>query len=280
MTQSANPLQNWFRRPVIYIRLPSQGQYWPDGALNMPQNGELPVLPMTALDEITYRTPDALYNGQAVVDVIQSCIPSIVNAWKTPSIDMNSILISMRIASYGHDMEINSTCPKCSESSDYGIDLRTVLDMVGRPDYGQSVQQDELEFFFQPMTFEDQNYVNTQQFETQKAIQLITDSTDSEDAKLKKMGDIMKRVTAATAEALARNIAGIRSPAGFVDQKVFITDFLANCDRTLFTRIRDHVIKLRTESDPRPVTITCGSCQNQYEQAISFDMSNFFATAS
>jgi len=155
-----------------------------------------------------------------------------------------------------------------------------VLDMIGRPDYGQSLQENELEIFFRPMSFEDQNYVNVQQFETQKAIQLITNSAESEEVKLQKMGEIMRRVTAATAEALARNIAGIRSPAGFVDQKEYISEFLSNCDRGLFGRIRDRVLTLRNESEPRPVSITCGGCQNSYEQPISFDMSNFFATAS
>ena len=95
MTQNPNPLQAWFRRAAIYMRLPSQGQYWPEGSLDMPTNGEFPVLPMTALDEITYRTPDALFNGQAVVDVVQSCLPNIRDAWLMPSTDLISVLISI-----------------------------------------------------------------------------------------------------------------------------------------------------------------------------------------
>ena len=45
-----NPLSQFFRQPSIYIKLPSQGNYYPEGAIEMPQNGELPVLPMTAID--------------------------------------------------------------------------------------------------------------------------------------------------------------------------------------------------------------------------------------
>ena len=55
-----NPLKQYFRQPAIYIRLPSQGKNYPEGSLNMPPTGELAVYPMTAIDEITYRTPDAL----------------------------------------------------------------------------------------------------------------------------------------------------------------------------------------------------------------------------
>ena len=81
---SNNPLRQYFRQPAIYVRLPSAGQFYPPGALTIPANGEIPVLPMTAIDEITYRTPDALFNGSAVVSVIQSCVPSIKDAWQMP----------------------------------------------------------------------------------------------------------------------------------------------------------------------------------------------------
>ena len=76
MSQSVNPLKQFFRQPAIYMRLPSQGEYWPEGSIALPENKELPVYPMTAIDEITYRTPDALFNGQAVVNVIKSCVPA------------------------------------------------------------------------------------------------------------------------------------------------------------------------------------------------------------
>ena len=56
---------------------------------------EFPVYAMTAKDEITFKTPDALLNGQATVDVIQSCMPNIKNAWHTPSIDMDAILVAI-----------------------------------------------------------------------------------------------------------------------------------------------------------------------------------------
>ena len=69
-------LQKHFRQPSIYIKLPSEGVWYDDSIITMPENGEvLPVYPMTALDEITYRTADALFNGEAVVTVIKSCIP-------------------------------------------------------------------------------------------------------------------------------------------------------------------------------------------------------------
>ena len=46
-----NPLAKHFRQPSIYIKLPSNGAFYDDSVVNLPHNGELPVYPMTALDE-------------------------------------------------------------------------------------------------------------------------------------------------------------------------------------------------------------------------------------
>ena len=192
MTQNPNPLQAWFRRAAIYMRLPSQGQYWPEGSLDMPTNGEFPVLPMTALDEITYRTPDALFNGQAVVDVVQSCLPNIRDAWLMPSTDLISVLISIRIASYGQDMEIVSTCPKCNETQDYTLDLRQILDGLGQTDFSQSLSINDLEVFFAPMNYRQQTQIGMDQYETQRLIANSQDAALTDDQKNQALNEAMK----------------------------------------------------------------------------------------
>ena len=118
MSQSSNPLKQYFRQPAIYLKLPSNGRFWPAGSLEMPPNQELPVFPMTAMDEISYKTPDALFNGQATVDVIQSCVPAIKDAWQIPMVDMNPVLVAIRIASSGHNINIESKCPACENIND------------------------------------------------------------------------------------------------------------------------------------------------------------------
>ena len=102
--KKANPLANYFRQPKMYMRLPSHGQFYPEGALDKSEIDEYPVYAMTAKDELMFKTPDALMNGQAVVDVVQNCIPNIKDAWQVPSIDMDIILIAIRIATYGEKL--------------------------------------------------------------------------------------------------------------------------------------------------------------------------------
>jgi hypothetical protein len=280
MTPTSNPLRQFFRQPAIYIRLPSGGNFWPAGSIEIPQSNEIAVFPMTALDEITYRTPDALFNGQAVVDVIQSCVPSIRNAWMVPGLDLNSILISMRIASYGHDMEIVSTCPGCRTDGSYTIDLRPFLDSIGKADYSQSLRCGDLEVMFCPMSFEQQNQANIAQFEQQRTIQNIPESDLSDDEKIKRMAEVMKSITKLTIKTLSFNVSGIRTPQSVVTEPEYILEFLSQCDANTFNQIRDHAVELRNKSEPQPVSITCDECKTPYQQQINLEMSSFFARAS
>ena len=130
-----NPLKQYFRRPALYLKLPSKGNFYPEGAIDLPENGEVPVYPMTAIDEITTKTPDALYNGVAVTDIIKSCVPAIKNPWLMPAVDLDPILVAIRAASGDGNLELESTCPKCSESSSYGVNLSGVLQTYTPGDY-------------------------------------------------------------------------------------------------------------------------------------------------
>lgn len=280
MTQSANPLRQYFRQPAIYLRLPTGGDHWPDGAVDIPPNGELPVLPMTAIDEITYRTPDALFNGQAVVDVIQSCIPSIKDAWSTPAPDINALLTAIRIASYGHEMEIGSVCPACENQTEYGIDLRNVLDQLKSPDFNSPITTGDLEIRFQPVSYKNQNSTNQTQFDEQKMMQMLPTSDMDDKEKLKKMKEVLTRITELTVEAINWSISSIRTPSAFVTEPEFIQEFLKNCDRELFSKIRDHVIGLRAATELKPLEIKCTKCENEYKQSLTLDMTSFFGAAS
>jgi hypothetical protein len=79
---------------------------------------------MTAKDELAFKTPDALLNGQAMVDVIQSCFPNIKNAWVAPMVDLDTIMIAIRLATYGEKMPFTHKVPGTDEEVEYEIDLR------------------------------------------------------------------------------------------------------------------------------------------------------------
>ena len=280
MTQSANPLQTFFRQPAIYIRLPSDGQFWPADSLDMPPNRELPVLPMTAMDEITYRTPDALFNGAAMVSVIQSCVPSIKNAWNIPNCDLNAVLTAIRIASYGKNMPFSSTCPACNTETDFDVDLQSVMGKLNLSDYTKTIKQGDLEIYFHPMNYQNQTDINLLQFEQQRVINMIPNADIPEEEKNRRINQAIKTITEVTVKAIRNTIGSIRTPQALVTEPAFIHEFLLNCDRNLYTKIRDHAISLRIDDDFKPIDIKCPECQHQYQQQFTLDTATFFDNAS
>jgi hypothetical protein len=279
---STNPLSKFFRQPAIYIRLPSQGQGWPAGALDLPVNGELPVLPMTAIDEITYRTPDALFNGESVVSVVASCVPNIRDPWAIPTTDLDALLIAIRIASSGHNIDIDTTCPSCETESSFEMDLRNIMDRLSITDYTKSFTQGDLTFYFRPLNYREITDNSLEQFEYQKTLQALnTDTTGlDEKDKVSKLNSMMRNLIAVTVKAMSQSIVEIRTQEAVVSNRAHIEEFLSQCDRIVFNRVRDHVISLRESSELKPLSVTCPNCSHQYQQTFTLDMANFFDSAS
>jgi len=272
---SNNPLRQYFRRPALYIGLPSRGKYYPQGSLDMPDNGELPVYPMTAIDEITAKTPDALFNGNAVIEIIKSCIPAIKDPWNLPSVDIDALLIAIRAATNGNDLEIESFCPKCEETSKYGVNLIGLLSNIKADGYEETMKLGDLEIKFKPLTYREVNTGNLAQFEIKREINAIQ-TTEDDDAKSKMSSATMKKLTEMNIEIVTNTIASIKSPTALVDNKEFISEFLHGCDKNMFNAIRDAVVRLREGSSIKPMKIKCVSCGHDYEQSLALNVSDFF----
>lgn len=276
-----NPLSQYFRQPAIYIKLPSKGEFYPGGTLDMPPNEELPVLPMTAIDEITYRTPDALFNGTAVVNVIESCIPNIKDAWVVPATDLDTILVGIRIATYGHEMEINGVCPKCSNEDSYTLDLRSSIDLMRPADYRSPLVERDMEIYLQPMSYKMLNQNSQLQFEEQRVLQALAKADEeSTEKQSKAISAILEKITSMTVKALSQSVGAIKTPTAIVTDVVQIEEFLKNCDRKLFAKIRNKIIELKAQSELKPLKVRCTKCEHEYEQTFTLDMSSFFDSAS
>jgi hypothetical protein len=275
-----NPLTQYFRQPAIYIRLPSKGKFYPPGSLSLPPNGEIPVLPMTSVDEITYRTPDALFNGAATVAVIQSCVPAIRDPWVMPAVDVDAVLVGIRIASYGHSMPISPVCPECKEIEDVNIDLRAVNDSISLGDYETPVHVGDLEFYLNPITYQTVNHNNQIQLEQQQKINAISGTEIDDKTKTEKLKEVIATINEITIQTVAHSIGAIKSPTAMVTEHEFILDYLHNCDSATFNQLRDHMIKQREISEVKPLEMTCSSCSHKYNQPFTLDLSSFFANNS
>lgn len=277
---NSNPLSQYFRQPAIFIRLPSQGDFYPQGTLEHTVNGEYPVLPMTTADEITYRTPDALFNGQAVCSVIESCVPNIKNAWAVPSVDLDTILVAIRIATYGNDLDIMSTCPACETETEYTLDLTQVLSSIQGIDYSKSLVLGDLEIYFQPMSYKQMNDNSLIQFEEQRALQSLQNAEVDSEAQTKQLSEVLRKINTVTTRALAQSIAVVKTPTAQVTDPNHIGEWLLNCDRNTFAAIRDFIIESKQQSELKPMKIKCTNCNHGYDQPFTLNMTDFFAAAS
>ncbi len=271
-----NPLAKHFRQPSIYIKLPSDGAFYDDSVVEFPHNKELPVYPMTALDEIAYRTADALFNGAAVANVIKSCLPAFKDPWQISIADLDTILIAIRIASYGHEMNFLSKCPKCEEENEFAIDLRTVMESIKFADYSQTVVIGDIQIHFKPLTYKEQNENNTAQFEDQKLMESLPQTEMPEDEKLKLLQKAFQNISFLTLTAIADSISMIKTGDQIVVDKKHIEEYIQNCDGVTFEKIRKRIEDIRTSSEIKPMTITCNDCKNQYETPFTMNVANFF----
>jgi len=285
---SENPLQQYFRSPAIHLDLPSKGEFYAPGALDLPSTGEAPVMPMTAIDEITYKTPDALFNGSAVVQVIESCVPSIKDAWQMPVTDLTAVLTAIRIASFGHDMEIETKCPKCNETSDYNVDLRKILDSIESSDYSKVLPIGDLSIMFKPMIYKDLNENNKLQFEEKRLEFLLTNTEVDETEQIRLLSETFKKVADYTLTTLSKNIASIKTPETTVTEEKHILEFLRNCENSMYKKIKAAVIAQKAGEALPPLKIKCQAlldevegkeavpCGHEYEQHFTLDMTSFF----
>ena len=58
-----NPLAQYFRHPKAQIELPTLGNFWPEGSLELKEGKYLDIMPMTARDEIMMKSPEGLLSG-------------------------------------------------------------------------------------------------------------------------------------------------------------------------------------------------------------------------
>lgn len=270
-----NPLRQYFRRPAVYIRLPSGCNHYSREVIDVTPNEEFPVYPMTAIDEITIKTPDALYNGSAIAEIVKSCVPNIKDPWAINSVDLDAILVAIRASSVGDKFEIETICPKCQESSLYDVQLAAVLSSINTEVYSQELQINELNIKFKPMTYKEMNDTSIKQFEVQKIFNYIS-SIENEEEQIKKTKEAVIAITELTMEVVSKTIQYIRTPSTIVEEKEFILDYLRNCDKKIYTKIRDHNNELREKTSIKPFDIKCIHCSHEYKQPFTVNYSDFF----
>lgn len=279
---TSNPLQKYFRQPKLHIRLPSQGKYYPDGGLEMSDNGEVAVFPLTAKDELLLKTPDSLMNGTATADVIASCVPAIKQPWYMPSLDVDAVLMAIRIATYGEKMTLTVKVPEIGDEKDYEIDLTTVMENIMSARYENVILIDNMKITLRPLTYTEFTTDAIKSFEEQRVYSLINDDTVPSEQKMERFRQAFLRLTDLTVNTVAKSINQIEVDGQIVSEPKHILEFMQNVSKEFYTKILDHISEQRDKFGTKPFVATTTKEEQDrgapetFEIPITFDQSNFF----
>jgi len=284
MVENTNPLNKYYRQPAIYISLPSKGKYYTAESYQQTETGEIPVMPMTAKDEIAFKTPDAMINGQATVDVIKSCCPNILDPWQLTNYDLDTVLLGIRIATYGETMDINATVPVVNEQISHTVNLPALLETIKNIEIKDSFTTETgFEVFVKPLTYKQTTNAQVKTFEQQKMVAAVGQSQMTDEQKSQKFAEAHKALTELNFEILSTSFSKIKTPDGqTVEDQDQIKEFLHNADSKTVNDLQNKMLEIRNQAQVKPIKLKTTEEQIKkgapvtFETPLTFDNSNFF----
>lgn len=269
-----NPLQKYFRQPKIFISLPSKGLYYEPGTLLGDYNN-VPIYAMTGMDEILFKTPDALYSGAATVKIIESCCPYIKDASKIPALDIDTLMVAIRIATYGDILSVDKICTECGADNTYEIPLAGIIDHLNSLKFENTlVVDDEMQIRIKPLSYEQMTHYSIENFKLQKTLAQVETLPDDEQQAI--INQIFEDLAELQVDLFTTVIESVLIPGQQVSDKTAIQDWLKNSEKTTFEKIKELIDKNRNEWTIPDQKLTCGSCKAVNTLPIVLDQSSFF----
>jgi hypothetical protein len=273
MSQS-NPLQKYFRQPKIYITLPSKGLFYEPGTLQGDYNN-VPIFAMSGMDEIIFKTPDALFSGEATIKVIESCCPFIKDASVMPGIDIDAIMIAIRIATFGENMSIGHVCQECQSDNEYDVPLGALLDYFNNLKFNSNIKvNEEVTIRIRPLQYSEMNHFSLENFKMQKMLFNSSDLPDEERQKI--IDQIYKDLSEIQLQLFLTSIESVHLPDLVVTDKKFIEEWLRNTDRSVYNTVKEKLEENKTAWDIPQQHVTCPECNHETDLTITMDQSSFF----
>jgi hypothetical protein len=269
-----NPLQKFFRQPKIYVSLPSKGLYYEPGTL-IGDHNNFPILAMTGIDEILIKTPDALFNGESTVRIIESCCPYIKDAKNIPVIDVDTILAGIKIATFGNIATVTKTCIKCATENDYDLPLNSIIDYFSSLKFSNKITIEEnLEIIIRPLKYSEMSYFSMENYKLQKILNQTIDLPD-EDKKIK-INDIYVKLSELQMELFLMAVENVIVDDAIVTEKQYIEEWLKNVERSVFSNIKKKIEENKDLWEIPDTPVVCNECGTENKVQLSLDQSSFF----
>lgn len=273
-------LEKHKRQPKIFIDLPSQGKFYNSDVVSKTEG--LAVFGMTAMDEIMLKTPDALFSGEATAQVMKSCIPDIIDPWKLVGYDIDYILLSIRIATYGEKIDITTKCPHCDTTNEGVVNLQQLLEHVNTYEVEKSFKLGNLEFIIQPITYRETTDYSIQSFTLEKQIsQADRLSLDSKDRD-KMLNDLYQEAAQLSLRVAVSYIAEVIEGEEKEADRETILAWITDNDLEFFDKVKSTLGELTEKWKLPNFEYTCQNeeCGKIFPTNLDMDYSNFFGTRS
>lgn len=284
MAQTQNPLSGYFRSPKMYTQIPSMGKYYDEDVIEWPETNELAIFPMTAKDEMIMKNPDALLNGEAVAQVIVSCVPAVKKPRSLIGNDIDTLLVAVQAATYGDEVTVEGKCPKCQADVSGVASIEDALDSMKTIDQEYSFETAlGLTVKVRPFTYDSTVKAGIANFKTTRSLQSLSTITDEMD-QLKAFNDNFVQIAALNFDLIVDSVASVSgtTPDGeefVVTDSKSIREFLENCESTVGKSIEEKITEINAIGINKKFNLQCEECQEVFEKEIAFDPVNF-STAS
>jgi hypothetical protein len=278
MEQKINPLKGFFRQYKIYIRLPSGTSYYEPGVINFTESGEVGIMPMTGQDEIILKNPDALLNGEALCEVIRSCVPAVSDPRKLLTNDIDAIITAVRYATFNDSLETDVTCPACGHEGHYKIDLEYAINNMTYLEDQYIVHLDNgLSVFVKPYGYPEIMKGLHTEFERSKMIRSVEGNNMTEEQRLSMFSEAIRKMAEITFDLLASSIVKIVNEQHGVDvsDRSFILEFLKNADKKYIDQVSDMVKAINEIGVSKEFKSVCEKCNHNWLAPIDFNPVNF-----
>jgi len=276
MNTNENPLSKYFRKPGIYVQIPTGGRFNPE--IEKTVLDELPILPMTAIDEISMQNPDELLNGEALVNIIKSCVPSIPNPRNLCNVDAELIFLAIKYATYGKDVEHTHTCSNCKEQADYNIDMNHILEKFPDIDDIPPIEHEDLKIFVTPPKLDSLTRLALMEVEQARILSSMSSVQEKEgddDARememAKQFAVSFRKVSKQNVDLLISAIDRIETPDTVVRDIKSIEEFMNNVPADIVKKVNTIVNSVVPDlSEISTFEFTCEACDNV--EKVTFDM--------
>jgi hypothetical protein len=275
-----NTLQKFYRSEKIFINLPSGQNWYKNGEVVFNESNEVGIMPMTARDEYSFKNPDMLLNGEAILNVIRSCVPSVKDPNKLLSNDVDALLVAIRHVTYGKSHDTKKECPSCKKENTYSVDLDAVIGTIGKLEDDYTITLDTgIVLHIRPLKLSESNAILKNQFTQTRALSLIEkDPTLTDEQRTQRFQAEFVKVVELNAKMLCASVSAIsHTTENFnITDEAEIRSFLNNVDRSVIESIDSTLKQITKIGVSSEFKATCVHCQHEWTCEIDYNPVTFF----